>query len=303
MRRGDFEGAWGISDRSLRNRLRERQAHRDRPRIWCGEPLDGKRVLVRCSHGLGDTLQFIRFVPLLQRFTGGVIVQVQPALAQLLAHVGGLQSVIATEKQVSLDTYDVAIDLTELPHIFRTKPGTMPAPRRYIKITPHRFRPTRRLRVGLVWEGSDWDERRAVPVQLLSELDRIAGVTLHIVQRGPALFSWRSEFGIDSGCDDVYEAARTIAALDLMITIDSMPAHLAAAMGVPTWVLLHSDCDWRWMQNRSDSPWYPSMRLFRQKNARDWIPVIARIKQELERLASSRRSGSPCCLSRLQRWQ
>jgi ADP-heptose:LPS heptosyltransferase len=89
---------------------------------------------------------------------------------------------------------------------------------------------------------------------------------------------------IDSGSDDVYETARTIAERDLMITIDSMPAHLAGAMAVPTWVLLHSDCDWRWMQKRTDSPWYPSMRLFRQRKAGDWWPVTWQVKEELTRV-------------------
>jgi hypothetical protein len=142
--------------------------------------------------------------------------------------------------------------------------------------------------VGLVWEGSDWDLRRSVPLQLFAGFDRIAGLTLHILQRGPALMQRPIGFGINSGDDDLYRAARTIAGLDLMVTIDSMPVHLAGGMGVPTWVLLHSHCDWRWMENRSDSPWYPAMRLFRQADPGDWSPVIAHVKQELKRLARSR---------------
>jgi ADP-heptose:LPS heptosyltransferase len=142
--------------------------------------------------------------------------------------------------------------------------------------------------VGLTWHGSDWDQRRAVPVQLFAGFERITGLTLHILQRGSVLLRRPIGFGIDSGSDDIYEAARTIAGLDLMITIDSMPAHLAGALGVPTWVLLHSDCDWRWMQKRSDSPWYPTSRLFRQEKPGDWRPVIARVKQDLERAAVSR---------------
>jgi ADP-heptose:LPS heptosyltransferase len=125
-------------------------------------------------------------------------------------------------------------------------------------------------------------------LHVFSGFDRIAGVTLHILQRGRALLQRPVDFGIDSGSDDIYEAARTIAGLDLIMTIDSMPAHLAGAIGVPTWVLLHSDCDWRWMENRTDSPWYPTMRLFHQKHAGDWEPVIASVKEELERLGSSR---------------
>lgn len=287
MRRGDFETAWTISDISLRTRIRERHSRSAERKLWCGEPLDGKRVLVRCSYGLGDTVQFIRFVPLLQRIAAGVILDLQPMLVPLLKYIDGLESVVVLKDELPTNTYDVVIGLTELPHIFRTNLETIPvAP--YVKITPRRFQSTRNLRVGLVWEGGGWDQRRAVPEQLFTEFDHIPGVTLHIIQRGPALHRRCLGFGIDSGSDDVDEAARTIAALDLMITIDSMPAHLAAAIGVPTWVLLHSDCDWRWMQKRSDSPWYPCMRLFRQKNAGDWPPVVGKVKRELECMARSR---------------
>jgi ADP-heptose:LPS heptosyltransferase len=138
------------------------------------------------------------------------------------------------------------------------------------------------MRVGLVWQGSDWDRRRAVPLQLFAGFDRITGISLHILQRGRASLQRPVDFGTDSGNDDIYEAARIIAGLDLLITIDSMPAHLAGAMGVPTWLLLHSGCDWRWMETRTDSPWYPTMRLFRQKIVGDWEPVIAQVKQQLE---------------------
>jgi hypothetical protein len=179
------------------------------------------------------------------------------------------------------------LPLTELPHIFRTQLHSIPAKIPYIHIAPRKFPPATNIRIGLVWQGGDWDPRGSVPVQLFAGFDRIAGVSLHILQRGRALLARPANFGTDSGNDDVYEAARTIAALDLLLTVDSMPAHLAGAIGVPTWLLLHADCDWRWMQNRPDSPWYPTIRLFRQSPAGDWRPIIARVKQELEHLARS----------------
>ena len=168
--------------------------------------------------------------------------------------------------------------------------ATIPAEIPYIDITPRKFSSTTNFRVGLVWCGSDWDPRRSLPVQYFAGFDQIRGVALHILQRASGLLRRPSNFGIDSGKDDVHEAARTMAGLDLMITIDSMPAHLAGAMAVPTWVLLHSDCDWRWMLERTDSPWYPCMRLFRQKTAGDWGPVVARVRHELTRQVKSRRS-------------
>ncbi len=288
IRRGDFESAWHISDGLLQKRDRYAHANRYEESTWRGKSLYRKRVLVRCCYGLGDTLQFIRYVPLLRRIARRVIVHTQAAIAQVLEHVDGIDALITRYKAISPESYDVSIGLTELPHVFRTNLQTIPARIPYIKIAPRSVRSGSTFRVGLVWQGSDWDQRRAVPLQLLGGFDRIDGIALRILQRGRALLERPVDFGIDSGSDHIYEAARTIAGLDLMITIDSMPAHLAGAMGVPTWTLLHSDCDWRWMRQRNDSPWYPSMRLFRQNAPGDWQPVIARVKQELEHITSSR---------------
>jgi hypothetical protein len=288
MRRGDFEAAWCMSDRALRNRDRFARFRGDEESTWRGESLAGKRVLIRCCYGLGDTLQFIRYVPLLRRTARHVTLHAQASVARVLEHAEGIDSLITRYNNVPSENYDVAIQLSEIPHVFRTSIQTIPTQIPYIHILPRTFPASSTIRVGLVWQGSDWDLRRSVPLQLFAEFERIAGVTLHIVQRGRALLKRPIGFGIDSGTDDLYDAARTIAALDLMVTIDSMPAHLAGAMAVPTWVLLHSHCDWRWMENRTDSPWYPAMRLFRQKDPDDWPPVIAHVKQELERAARSR---------------
>ena len=112
-------------------------------------------------------------------------------------------------------------------------------------------------------------------------------MALHVLQRGEG----REEaagFGVDSGSDDVTECARVMKALDLVVTVDSMPAHLAGALGVPVWTLLHADADWRWMEGREDSPWYPTMRLLRQHAAGEWAPVIARVAAGLREMAERR---------------
>jgi len=288
MCRGDFEPAWRISDRALLNRNRLARSNGNEESTWRGEPLARKRVLARCCQGLGDTLYFARYVPLLRRAARHVTLHAQASVARVLEHVKGIDTLVTRYNNIAPENYDVAIELSELPHVFRTSIQTIPAQIPYIPIVPRSFPAAANINVGLVWQGSDWDPRRCVPLQLFGGFELIDGLTLHIVQRGRALLERPIGFGIDSGSDDLYEAARTIAALDLMITIDSMPAHLAGAMGVPTWVLLHSDCDWRWMQNRSNSPWYPTMRLFRQTNQGDWRSVIARLKDEVERLARSR---------------
>jgi hypothetical protein len=143
-----------------------------------------------------------------------------------------------------------------------------------------------RLHVGLVWKAGDWDDRRSIPADLLAPLADVCGVALHVLQRGSGLAERPAGFGIDSGSDDPVQAARTMRALDLVVTVDSMPAHLAGALGVPVWTLLQADADWRWMEGRDDSPWYPTMRLFRQPRQGEWAPVIARVAAELARLAS-----------------
>ncbi len=285
---GDFEAAWRISDRALRNRDRFGRFSSEVESTWRGQPLDGKRVLVRCCYGLGDTLQFVRYVPLLRRVARHVTLHAQASVARVLEQVEGIDSLLTRYNNVPAETYDVAIELSELPHLFRTSIQTIPAKILYVHIAPRSFPATSNLNVGLMWQGSAWDPRRSVPLQLFAGFERIAGLTLHIVQRGRALMELPTAFGIESGDDDLYEAARTIAALDLMVTIDSMPVHLAGAMGVPTWVLLHSHCDWRWMKDRIDSPWYPGMRLFRQRHPGDWPPVIAQVKQELQHAVRSR---------------
>lgn len=129
------------------------------------------------------------------------------------------------------EKYDVAIDLTDLPPLFRTNLPTIPVEIPYIDITPRRFSPTPNFRVGLVSCGSEWDPRRSLPVQYFAGFDQIGGVALHILQRGSELLRRPSNFGMDSGNDDVYEAARTMAALDLMITIDSMPRSFGRCPG------------------------------------------------------------------------
>jgi hypothetical protein len=144
-----------------------------------------------------------------------------------------------------------------------------------------------RLAVGVVWECGDWQrEKRSIPFPLLAPLAALPGVQLHVLQRGPALDAWTPAFGTHSGSDDVLEAARVVRALDLVISIDTMPAHLAGALGVPVWTLVPHDADWRWMDGRDDSPWYPTMRIFRQPAPGAWAPVIARVANELSALGA-----------------
>jgi hypothetical protein len=290
MRGGDFARAWGVSDEVLRTRAGQRCDFLPRhfQWVWRGEPLEGKRVLIRCYHGLGDTIQFIRYAALLGQIAARVSVWVQPVLLDLLGTAEGIDELLPFHDRDPETDYDVDVEVMELPHIFRSTIETLPNRVPYLHVSPAELPRDANLQVGLVWECGDWAPERAVPLEIVRQLGDVEGVTFHIMQRGPALQRWPNEFGVISGSDDVVAAAQVIAALDLMITVDSMPAHLAGALAVPTWTLLQADADWRWMDNREDSPWYPTMRLFRQERAGDWGPVVGEVRDRLQELVRAR---------------
>jgi hypothetical protein len=290
MRRGDFAGAWEISDAVLATHRGVPCWHRPRHEqyVWDGTPLAHQRVLVRCYHGLGDTVQFIRYAPLVRAVAREVIVWAQPALLPLLRTAAGIDRLLPLHDGTPDVDYDVDVELMELPHVFRTTLATIPAAVPYLHAKPAVRERDAALHVGLVWSAGDWDRRRAVPMALLEPLREIRGVRWHALQRGPALAAWPPHLGAISGRDRPEEAAAVMRALDLVISVDSFPAHLAGALGVPTWTLLHTDADWRWMRDRDDTPWYPSMRLFRQQRAGDWTDVLATVASELLRLRAVR---------------
>jgi hypothetical protein len=298
MRRGEFAEAWEVSDRILA--ARAGQPCWDWPRhqqyIWNGTPLEGKRVLVRCYHGLGDTLQFIRYAPLVKSLATETIVWAQPALLPLLRTVRGIDRLEALHDGVPDFGYDVDLEIMELPHVFRTSLQTIPAEVPYLHVEPAILgagdrRSRAPLNVGLIWAAGDWDPARNVPLESLAPLAKIEGVRLHALQRGAALRAWPAAWGPISGSDSAEETARVMRALDLVITVDSMPAHLAGALGVPVWTLLHANADWRWMLERGDSPWYPTMRLFRQTKATGWGSVIAQVARAVKAVSERRSHG------------
>ena len=291
MRAGDFAAAWSVSDAVLAARRAGGfppgwHQPRHLQSIWNGEPLAGQRVLVRCYHGLGDTVQFIRYAPSLRALAREVIVWAQPGLVPLVRTVAGVDRVLPLHDGAPEAAFDADLEIMELPHVFRSTVGTLPAAVPYLRAEPAEDLPRApgRRAVGLVWESGAWDPRRSVPAARLAEaLGEVPGVDWHLLQRGPARATMPSGFGVDSGSDDPTRAARVMRALDLVISVDSFPAHLAGALGVPVWTLLPSPADWRWLEGRPDNPWYPTMRLFRQEPgcAGDWRPVLARVAAAL----------------------
>jgi hypothetical protein len=281
MRLGDFATAWNISDQLLHGPQDQTDLPRWFQRVWDGSSVARKRVLVRCYHGLGDTLQFIRYAPLLKAIAAEVIVWVQPSLIPLLRSVRGIDQLLPLHDGSPDFDYDVDVELNELPHLFRTTLATIPADVPYIFVEPALLSPSERFRVGLIWQSGDWDSRRSVPFSEVKRLAQVLGIEWHILQRDALRAGWDGELGLISGGDNPLDDARIMRALDLVISVDTMTAHLAGALGVPTWTLLPLDADWRWMLDRQDTPWYPAMRLFRQREERKWDEVINEVATHL----------------------
>lgn len=289
MRCGNFAEAWKCSDAVLQSRAGKPCWHLPRhyQYIWNGTSLKGKRVLIRCYHGLGDTIQFIRFAPLVRRIAKEVIVWAQPKLIPLLETIVDIDQLLPLHDGTPEVEYDVDVETMELPHIFRTTLDTLPAIVPYLHVESLHIAPkNNQLQVGLVWRGGDWDEKRNIPFSVLLPLANIPNIQLVILQADAVAAGWQKGFGINVSDYSFMEHARIIKGLDLMISVDSMPAHLAGALGVSVWNLLQAKADWRWMNDREDSPWYPTMRLFRQEKEGDWEGVIKRVCSELEKKAT-----------------
>ena len=279
MRSGDFARAWQVSDRILALRRPDETCWhlpRHEQWVWDGRPPDGRRVLVRCYHGLGDTIQFARFLPAVSRIAQKTIVWVQPALLDLLhtlpdAGLAHRQLLPLHDGTPEVD-YDVDVEIMELGHVLRVTADGLPGEVPYLHPEAYCGAPpvAGKIAVGVLAQAGDWDSRRSVPQQQvlrLRENARLVVFNLQLTHKLPGL--------PDLSTPDVLTLAQRLRALDLVVTPDTMLAHLAGALGVRTWTLLPFEADWRWMQPpRHDSPWYPSMRLFRQPHPGDWRSVM-----------------------------
>lgn len=270
---------------------------------WDGSPLDGKTILLYAEQGFGDTFQFVRYAPLLARQGGHVLVQCQgTAIAAVLATVPGVERVLLREEPLA--PFDCHAPLMSLPFLCGTELATIPGRSSYLFPDPsllERWRPripTAELRVGLVWAGRKSykdDLKRSLSLPLFAPLAGVSGVRLCALQVGdgaeqaahPPPGMELADLG--SSITSFADSAAIVAQLDLVISADTAVAHLAGGMGVPVWVLLPMECDWRWLMEREDSPWYPTARLFRQKRRGDWGGVMERVARELASLAA--RSG------------
>jgi tetratricopeptide (TPR) repeat protein len=257
---------------------------------WNGEPLAGRTILLRSEEGFGDTLQFIRYAAILKEAGATVLLACTAPLARLLT---GCRFVDRVVSDADCPQFDFHLPLLSLPKMLHSTSGAIPREVPYIAPDPAlvaRWRDTlpvaRGLRIGIVWRGRPGhgnDRHRSIPLVRFEPLARLPGVHLVSMQLGPArdeLACVASGWPITDAADqlgDFAETAALMANLDLVISCDSAPAHLAGALGIPVWVALCFAPDWRWMLAREDSPWYPTMRLFRQTAPGDWEDVFRRV--------------------------
>lgn len=298
MRAGAFEQAWMISDQALAELCRagppKHVGPRHLQRIWRGEDLAGKRVLVRCYHGLGDTIQFLRFMPALRSIARSVTLWCQAELLPLAQRIVGIDCAMPLHDGTPDIDYEVDIEIMEVPHAIRAGRADVEMRRQYLALPPA-VGPTLGVvkgdvTVGLVWEVGDWDKRRAIPAHLLRRL--VAdGVMLCSLQPGAAGAQLGEIGAKDVSTPDISALGHRMQALDLIICVDTMTAHLAGALGCEAWVLLHSDCDWRWPESGNQTLWYPSLRLFHQRTAGDWACVIEDVRAALLERVRLRRSS------------
>ena len=291
---GDFPAGWRAYEwRWLDPRFCEGEPEFTAP-IWLGEDdIAGRCILLHAEQGLGDSIQFVRYAKLLRARGARVVLSVQPPLAELFAELA--DEVVA--QGGAFPAHDRHCPLLSLPLAFATDLAGIPAEVPYLRAAPARVAewagilgPRRALRVGVAWSGSPEhpdDAIRSIAPHIMLPPLMATGAELHAVQKDLRAEDHAALAGISVHADRLGDFAATaglIACLDLVITVDTSVAHLAGAMGVPTWVLLQSSNDFRWLRGRADSPWYPSMRLFRQRQGEDWHAVLATVAAELRRL-------------------
>jgi tetratricopeptide (TPR) repeat protein len=304
---GDFERGWeGYEARWLEGKSLAETLGARFPN-WRGPGRAGERVLVMNDHGIGDTIQFCRYLPLMVAAGVEPTFLCPPRLHRLLSSLGGVR--LIAERQES-ERFDAQIAVSSLPRAFATRLDSVPAAAPYLAPEPERAQKWAArigdagFRVGIVWQGNpnpEVDMARSIPLVAFAPLTGIPGVRMISLQKGSGVeqlaelpAGMRIETlgdDFDAGPDAFVDTAAAMMALDLVVTCDTSVAHLAGALARPTWVALKQDAEWRWLRDRDDSPWYPTLRLFRQTRRGDWSDVFAAMASELEKLVPSGGAG------------
>jgi tetratricopeptide (TPR) repeat protein len=316
---GNFErGLQGYEARWLRGKSLG-EALGARFETWRGPGRPGERVLALNDHGLGDTIQFFRYLPLMAAAGVDTTFVCPPRLRRLLSSKANVRIV---ESPPAGDEFDAQIAISSLPSAFGTRLDTIPAAVPYLAAEPAlRDRWARRIgadgfKIGVAWQGNpdpEADRARSMPLLALAPLAEVPGVRLVSLQRGageeqlsllpPSMRVDTLGADFDAGPDAFVDTAAAMTSLDLVVTCDTSIAHLAGALAAPVWVALKSDAEWRWLTGRADSPWYPTMRLFRQSRRGVWGDVFDAMALEVAALAARRAAPAmiscPCSLGEL----
>lgn len=302
LRMGDWAAGWNEYEWRWKGGVRTLKMPDIRRPMWDGSDLNGRTLLVHVEQGLGDTLQFARYLAPLARTQGPVAMVAPRPLKRLLQSLAGVTVVGSSQE---LPPIDVHLPLMSLARVLGTTLDTIPVDLPYLTIEPEQAAAWRRrigdddaLKVGVVWSGNPkhaYDHQRSIAAaRLLSHL-AMPGVRLYSLQKDGhaqdhAVVAGMADTVTDLAPDlsDFHDTGAALSALDLVISVDTAVAHLAGALGRPVWTLLPFTPDWRWLLGRDDSVWYPSMRLFRQSQRGDWDDVLARVRAELSLLALRR---------------
>jgi tetratricopeptide (TPR) repeat protein len=271
---------------------------------WDGSPLEGKTILLWCEQGLGDAIHFVRYAPLVKARGGMVFLESPPELVRLFASVPGIDRVLVGGE--GLPAFDVQVPLLSLPAVFGTTLARVPAEVPYLfpetqrrEAWGQRLGEVQGARVGIVWQGNPrhgWDHFRSFPLATLAPLAAVEGVRLVSLQKGPGVEQLRALRGRFSVVDlgeavdaegGFVDTAAILQELDLLVCADTAVGHLAGALGVPVWLALSQVADWRWMVGRECTPWYPTMRMFRQRHLHDWTELFQRMACDLRSFAAS----------------
>jgi len=275
---------------------------------WTGQALNGETVLLYAEQGFGDTLQFCRYAPLVAAAGGRVVLVVPKAQGRLMASLDGVAEVLSEEDDV-LPAFEYHCPLLSLPYAFGTTLETIPAAVAYLRADPSGWAQALAelpgLKVGLVWAGKSREEqphavaidkRRSMRLADMAPLFSVPGCNFVSLQLGPPMVEMKRTrlsgalHDFSGRLQDWADTADLVAGLDLVIAVDTAVAHLAGALGKPVWMLNRYDSCWRWFLDRDDTPWYPSMRLFRQGRRGDWAGVIERVRQALTARAAGRQT-------------
>ena len=259
--------------------------------LWDGSPLIGSKILLHAEQGLGDSIQFIRYVPLVAKLGLEVILECPPLLENLFSAIEGVSQLVV--KGNNLPYFDVHAPLMSLPHILDTTLDTIPNTVPYIFPSPNSPIPqlpnSPTFKIGIVWAGNPknpTDKQRSCPLSAFRQLFSVPEATFYSLQKGVkakdlSQVNFTNIYDLGEELNDFTDTTAIISQLDLVITVDTAVAHLTGAMGKPVWVLLSHIPDWRWLLGREDSPWYPTMRLFRQPQRGDWHRVFLEVTQAL----------------------